>query len=220
VSKKAKKHGSRTYRIIYAIFAGIVGFILGIKVVGAQNEPDDGGFLVCSNHTSATDPIVICYAFRKNQIRFMAKKELFKIPLLATLIRVLGAFPVDRGAGDVGAIRHAVDILKSGESSGIFPQGHRYPGEDPRSTPTKNGAALICTRAEADVLPVYIWRKKNRLRLFSKTYVIIGEKIPYESLGFDHEAGGEYNRITAIIFDKICTMGEEFSESLKKDGRK
>ena len=219
MSKKTKKDGSRFYRIIYAIFAGIVGVIFRIKVVNPENEPDEGGFLVCANHTSASDPVMICYAFRKHQISFMAKKELFKIPLLSLLIRTLGAFPVDRGGNDVGAVRHAVNLLKDGKCAGLFPQGHRYPKVDPRETPKKNGAALICTRAGADVVPVYIWRKNNCLRLFSRTYVVIGKKIPFASFGFDAEESGEYNRITNIIFDKVCDIGEEFSASLKKDGK-
>ena len=190
-------------------------------MVGRENEPVEGGFIVCGNHTSATDAIVMCYAFRKHQVRFMAKKELFKIPVLAPLIRFLGAFPIDRGGNDVGAIRTAVTMVKEGSCMGMFPQGHRYPGVDPRTTPTKNGAALICTRAEADVMPVYILRKKHAFKLFRKTYVVIGEKIPYESFGYDPEANGEYPRITGIIFDRICSVGEAFiAERAAKKKRK
>lgn len=208
--EKAKKTGSRSYRIIYAIFARIVGWIFRIHVVGQENEPEKGGFIVCGNHTSATDAIVMCYAFRKHQVRFMAKKELFKVPVLAPLIRLLGAFPIDRGGNDVGAIKTAVKMVKEGECMGMFPQGHRYPGVDPRTTPTKNGAALICTKTEADVMPVYIMRKHNAFRLFRKTYVVIGERISYESFNYHAEENGEYPRITGMIFDRICSVGEAF----------
>ena len=212
---KPKKTGSVFYRMIYAIFAGLVGFLFRIRVTGRENEPDEGGFIVCANHISATDAVVLCYAFRKHQVRFMAKKELFKIPLLSGLIRVLGAFPIDRGGNDVGAIKTAVSLVKEGKCMGIFPQGHRYPGQNPRETATKNGAALICTRAEADVVPVYIQKKNNTHKLFRKTNVIIGEKISFESFGYDPEATGEYARITGVIFDRVCTLGEEFSKEAK-----
>lgn len=220
--KKPKKGGSRTYRVIYAIFSGIVGFLFNIKVINQDREPDDGGYVVCANHVSATDPIALCYAFRKNQVHFMAKKELFKVPLLAPLIKVLGAFPVDRGGNDVGAVKTAVALVSEKKSMGIFPQGHRYPGEDPRNTKTKNGVALIATKTGADILPCYIWRKKNRFKLFRRTYVIIGEKIPFESLGYDPEVNGEYVRITNIAFEKICDLGEEFQAELnaKKEKKK
>ena len=212
--KKVKRKGTRAYRVIYAIFSGIVGFLFGYKVINAERERDDGRYIVCANHVSATDAIALCYAFRKNQVCFMAKKELFKIPLLAQLIKVLGAFPIDRGGSDVGAIKKAVNIVKEGKCLGIFPQGHRYPKVDPRGTKTKNGMALIATRAEADIVPCYIWRKNNKFRLFRRTYIIIGEVIPFETLGYNAEENGEYARITEVVFDKICTMGEEFEKSL------
>ncbi len=220
--QKQKKSGSRLYRVIYAIFAGIVGCLLRIRVIGGENEPQKGGFLVCANHISASDPVVLCYAFRKHQVRFMAKKELFKIPLLSGLIRLLGAFPVDRGGSDVGAIKKGVKFLVDGECMGIFPQGHRYPAVDPRTTSLKNGAALICTRASADVVPVYIARKNNTSKLFRRTYVIIGEPIPFESFGYNSEESGEYARISEMIFDRICTLGENFTDpkTAKKQAKK
>ena len=145
----------------------------------------------------------------------MAKKELFKVPVLAPLIKLLGAFPIDRGGSDVGAIKSAMKIVNDGRCLGIFPQGHRYPEVDPRTTKTKNGMALIATRTQADIVPVYIWRKENKFKLFRRTYVIIGDVIPFESLGYDKDASGEYARITDIVFDKICTLGEEFEQSRK-----
>jgi 1-acyl-sn-glycerol-3-phosphate acyltransferase len=215
VSKKnkVKKGGSRAYRIIYAIFAGIVSFIFNYKVINREKEPDKGGCIVCANHVSATDAIALCYAFKKNQVYFMAKKELFKVPVLAPLIKLLGAFPIDRGGNDVGAVKTAIGLVSDGKTLGIFPQGHRYPGEDPRETRTKNGMALIATKAQADIVPAYIWRKNNRFKLFRRTYIILGDVIPYESLGYDTEANGEYARITSIAFDKICSIGEEFERS-------
>ncbi len=225
MSKKEKKEktvntntGSRLYRVIYAIFAGLVGCLFRIKVIGREKEPDRGGFLVCANHIAASDAVILCYAFRKHQVHLMAKKELFKIPILSGLFRLLGAFPIDRGGNDVGAIRKGVNFLKEGQCMGMFPQGHRHPGVDPRTTPTKNGAALIATRAEADVVPVYIARKNNKPRLFRRTYVIIGEPISYESFGYNPEGSGEYARVTGIIFDRICALGEGFSmERAKKE---
>ncbi len=220
--KKLKKGGTRAYRTIYAIFSGIVGFLFNIKVVNSEREPDDGGYVVCANHVSATDPIALCYAFRKNQVFFMAKKELFKVPLLAPLIKVMGAFPVDRGGGDVSAVKTAISLVSEKKTMGIFPQGHRYVGVDPRGTKTKNGVALIATKTGADIIPCYIWRKNNKFMLFRRTYVIIGEKIPFDSLNYNPNDKGEYPRITDIAFDKICTLGEEFEAELnaKKKNKK
>jgi len=207
---KNNQNKSKFYRVMYALFAGIVKVLFGIKVINAENEPEAGGYLICSNHVSASDAVVICYAFKKNQAHFMAKKELFKIPLLSGLIRLLGAFPVDRGGSDVGAIKKAISMIKDGTSVAMFPQGHRHPGVDPRNTPVKNGAGLICTRAECGVVPVYVLRKKNTFRLFKRTYVIIGEKIEKATL----ETLGDNAAITEYIFDKICTLGENTAREL------
>lgn len=217
---KKRSEGSRFYRACYAMFSKIVGWIFRITVINSENEPDEGGFLVCSNHIAASDAVIMCYAFRKHQVRLMAKKELFKIPLLASLIKMLGAFPVDRSGSDVGAIKKAVEMLKENKCVGIFPQGHRHPGVEPRTTETKNGAALISTRAEADMLPIYIWRKNNKPRLFRKTYVIIGERIPFDSLNYDASETGEYKRITDIVFDRICALGEGFDHARTEKEKK
>ena len=214
--KKRNPKGSVPFRVFRVLLAWIIGLIFRIKVVNRQNEPAQGGYIVCANHISATDPIMLCYAFRKHQVRFMAKKELFEIPVLAQLIRMLGAFPIDRGGSDVGAIKNAVSIVEEGCCLGIFPQGHRYPGEDPRETKAKNGAALISAKASADVVPAYIWRKGKKGGVFRRTYVIIGDKIDFESFEYDESAKGEYNRMTSVIFDRVCALGENFESKLSK----
>ena len=218
--KQKNPRGSTFFRFIYATLSGIVRLIFRITVVGRENEPDEGGYVVVANHISATDPIIICYAFRKHQVHFMAKKELFGIPLFGRFIRMLGAFPIDRGGNDVGAIRNAVAIVEEGKALGIFPQGHRYPGVDPRGTRTKNGAVLIASRVGAPMVPVYIWHKGNKGGPFRKTYVVIGEKIPFENFVYNKEESGEYARITGQIFDKVCALGESFDPKAYKKGKK
>lgn len=219
-NQKPKKQGSRFFRVVYALLSGIIGLIFRIKVVNPENEPDEGGFVVCANHISATDPIMLCYAFRKHQVCFMAKKELFKIPLLSGFFRMLGAFPVDRGGNDVGAIKNAISIVQEGRCLGVFPQGHRYPGVDPRETDTKNGAALIAAKAGAAVIPAYIWHKNKKGGPFRRTYVIIGEKIPFEAFEYDNDESGEYTRMTDAIFHKICVLGESFDREMSEKSRK
>ena len=167
--KAEKKTGNKRsmsgfYRFMWHVFHGFFKFIFNTKIHGAENEPDAdyGAMLVCSNHISATDPIVIGLTMRRHQACFMAKKELFKIPLFAQLIRMLGAFPVDRKKSDVAAVRHTIKILEGGGWAAMFPQGTRHPGEDPRKTSLKNGAGMICAHTGADVLPVFIKVKNNK----------------------------------------------------------
>ena len=181
----------------------LIGCFYRCTVEGGENIPENGRLLVCSNHISLHDPIAIAAAC-KRQICYMGKKELFKIPVLAQLIKMLGAFPIDRSGGDIAALKKAISMVKEGKCIGVFPQGHRYPGVDPRTTPVKNGVGLIARRAGCAVVPVYIMRKNNTFRLFKKTYIIIGEKIPAEELSeLDNSA------LTELVFDRICTIGEK-----------
>lgn len=208
---KKKKQNSRFFRVCYLLLAGLLKLIFRIRVINPENEPDEGGYLISSNHVSAVDAIVLAVAFGKNQAHLMGKKELFKIPFLRGLIKLLGAFPVDRSGSDVGAIKKAIGIIRDGGCVGIFPQGHRHPSVDPRTTPVKNGAALICRRAECGVMPVYILRKNNKHRMFRKTYLIMGEFIPNATL----MAEGENAEVTSRIFDEICKLGENAVKSGK-----
>ena len=210
-----KRSMSGFYRFMWHIFHGFFKFIFNTKIHGAENEPDAdyGAMLVCSNHISATDPIVIGLSMHRHQACFMAKKELFKIPLFAQLIRMLGAFPVDRKKSDVAAVRHTIKILEDGGWAAMFPQGTRHPGEDPRKTSLKNGAGMICAHTGADVLPVFISTKNATHKLFRRKHIIIGKPIKFEEFGYEDGKPGEYARISAEIFDRVCTLGEEWEKA-------
>lgn len=199
---------SKTYDRFYKCLAGVVRFLFRIHIHDGENEPKDTPYLIVSNHTSNADPVFLCAATKHQQPHFMAKKELFKIPLLRGLIKALGAFPVDRKGNDVGAIKKAIGMLKEGICVGLFPQGTRRKGVDPRTTEVKNGAAMLAVKAEVQVLPCYIRMKKNRWAPFRRVDVYVGTPISFEELAYDPEGKGEYARISAYIFDKICCIGE------------
>ena len=160
------------YKVIKAIFKYPLKLIFGIRVTGAQNVPEEGGFLLCSNHTSMADVILIAVAMR-HQPRFMAKKEALSVPVAGPFLRALGAFPVDRGGADVGAVKKAISIIEDGGVVSIFPQGHRYPKVAARSTPVRHGAGLIAYRAHCAVLPVYIKTKSGKV----KAFILSGHKM-------------------------------------------
>ncbi len=196
------------YSGIYKVLARPVRWLFKCEVENGENLPSEGGAILCANHTSLLDVIIMSAALNR-QIRYMAKKELFKVPVLAQLISALGAFPVDRGGADVAAIRKTVSMVEDGELVGIFPQGTRHPGVDPRTTEVKNGVGMIAYRAKSSVVPVYIKTKKNRTMLFRKTKIIVGEPIAYEELGYEKGGNGEYKAASQLIFDRICTLGEK-----------
>lgn len=197
------------YRFSYNFFRWIFQIFFRIKVIGAENIPEKDGFLVCSNHFSATDPIKVCYAFKGHQICYMAKKEIFKIPIFNLMIKSFGAFPVDRSKADVGAVKHMLHLLEEGRDGGMFPQGTRHPGEDPRDTALKPGAGMICARTGATVVPVFLAQKNFKHKNFVPTTVIIGKPITFDEMNYNHGEKGEYARISALIFERVCELGVE-----------
>lgn len=209
--KKRRKTNSKFHKVICFLLNRIVRTVFRIRVIGEENEPAEGGYLMCANHLSAADPFIITAA-ASAQICFMAKKELFKIPVIGWAMRGLGAFPVDRKSGDVGAVKHAIQLLKEDKCVGMFPQGTRCPDKNPRETAVRNGAAMIAYRADATILPIFLHRKGNSGKAFRRTTVIIGKPVPFSEFGYDENGKGEYNRIAGEIFDRICKLGEEWDE--------
>lgn len=201
----AKKN--KTYSGLKKVLGGPIKLIFGIKAHGTENIPADRGVIVCANHTALFDVIVMS-AVADVQIRYMAKKELFSIPLLGSLIKALGAYPVDRKGSDVAAIRKTVSMIDDGSAVGIFPQGTRHAHENPRDTKVQHGVGLIAYRAKCDIIPVFIKTKNNHVRPFKKTEIYFGEPIPYESLGYENGGKEEYKAAAELVFDRICSIGE------------
>lgn len=196
------------YLRIYKIFKPAIRWLYRMKVTGEENEPQQGSCIICSNHLSNQD-VVILAASVKRQIRFFAKAELFRIPLLRILITALGAFPVKRGGGDVSAMKRTIEILKNGEMVGFYPQGHRRPGVHPRDTSFQHGLGMLAWRTHATILPVAIKAGRFKLRPFKKTYVTIGKAIPFDALAMTAGTPDEYRRVTEMVFQKIINMIDE-----------
>ncbi|MBQ8746304.1 MAG: 1-acyl-sn-glycerol-3-phosphate acyltransferase [Clostridia bacterium] len=197
---------SKIYRIIYTIFVWPVRILFRIHVVNGEKMPKTGGCIVCANHTSMLDVLILSAGLGR-QIRYMAKKELFKIPLLKGLITILGAYPVDRGGADAASIRRTVSMIGNGELIGIFPQGTRHPGVDPATTEIKPGVGMITWHAKAMVVPAYIRAKGNRVRFFRKTELVLGDPIPFEQFAFEKGGRAEYVTASEKIFSEICALG-------------
>ena len=204
---KKKRPVNKFYKRLHRVLAPMFRFIWRIKVQGAENVPDAGAVMFCSNHIAAKDPIMIAAAC-KRPITFIGKKELFKVPLLGWLIKKLGAIPLDRGGKDIGAIKTAVEALKDDGALAIFPQGHRYPGENPAQTPTKNGAALICYRSKCDVIPVCIKTKGHKYHFLGRIEIVFGMPIKYADLGFVNGGTDEYRAATDKIFGEVLRLGD------------
>jgi len=124
------------------------------KLYGQEKVPQQGGLVVVSNHGSLCDPpLLSCCVGRP--VAYMAKEQLFEIPVLKQGISLYGAYPVKRSAVDRSAIRAALKTIEQGWAAGIFLQGTRTP--DGRITDPKIGAAMIAAKAQVPLLPVSLW---------------------------------------------------------------
>lgn len=199
----------RTYKFLYTLLAGIVRKLYRVRVINPQNEPLNRHFIVACNHTAAADGVIIC-ASMKNQIRFMSKKELFKVPVVGALLKAIGCYPVDRKGSDISALRNTINLLNDKSCVGIFPQGTRKPGVDPSKTKVKNGVGLIAARSGVDVLPVCVKNKAGKIKMFRKNYLVIGNLIPNEEFDFENNKGIEgHQRAADKIHAEICKLYSE-----------
>jgi 1-acyl-sn-glycerol-3-phosphate acyltransferase len=150
------------WRIVPVSYWGVVWFIRlctflyvrGPIVEGRENIPKTGGAILVSNHLNNADPCIIPGALSRRVIT-MAKKEMFKWPVISLLFRFIGAFPVDREGADIGAIREAQNVVHDGILLLMFPEGTR--SRDRQLHRGFPGTALVAYRTGAPIIPVAIW---------------------------------------------------------------
>lgn len=159
------------YRLARLICRIILVLLRRWEVRGAENLPASGGLVLVANHLSYWDPVVVGCVFNR-PVHFMAKWELFKIPLLGSAIRILGAFPVRRDKSDRNAIRTAIRLLQEGRVVGVFPEGTRSHTGD--LLKPHLGAAMLASRAGVPILPVAVSGTRG---VFGKVRVYVGQPI-------------------------------------------
>lgn len=196
---------SSFYKTVRSIFKPIVRVIFRLKCVGAENVPQEGPILLCSNHTSLFD-IPILIALCPRQIFFMAKKEIFKVPVLSSVFKAMGAFPVDRGARDISAIRSAVSVVKNGNVLGVFPEGTRYRECGPMRE-VKTGSAFIAVKTGVDMVPVSIY-KEGTAHPFRRVTVRFGKPVSAKTLCDGKPSKENLAAASKVISDSINEMWE------------
>ena len=198
------------YDFLTFILKWISKLFFRTKTIGLENENVEGPVVYAINHMSNWDPVIAACETRK-PINFMAKKELFSIPVLKTVLKWLGAFPIDRTGNDLVTLKMTIAALKDGARICLFPQGTRCPDVEPRTTKAKGGTALLAKHSQATIIPIGIYTKNYRIKLFRKVYVIIGKPKTYEELGFTG-AREDYDRVSAEIFEDICVLCDRAKE--------
>ena len=160
------------YVKVHKILKPFVDFLHPTEVRGLENLTDEP-VLLCPNHSSWWDPILLISVLRRDYpLRVMAKMQLFRIPVLRSFLTKMGVFPVDRGNSDIGALKKSIQSLKEGWNLLLFPEGTRV--KRGRKPENKSGAAMIAIRSGVRMVPVFIGTTKT---LFHKIPIVIGK--PY-----------------------------------------
>lgn len=190
------------YNFAAVLVKWFVNTVFRIEVFGEENIPESGACMVCINHISAWDPLVVGLSV-KRQIRFLAKNELFSIPVVGWFIKSMGSIPVKRNSGDIGAMRTALGVFKSGNVLGIFPTGTRE--RKHKNAPVKPGVALIAAKSDVPVIPIHII---TNYRLFSRVKIVIGEPVDIGDCGGKLPHRDELEKIADKIYKSILSLGD------------
>ncbi|WP_312614250.1 lysophospholipid acyltransferase family protein [Oscillibacter sp.] len=170
---------NRFFVFIYYVVGFITRLLHPADVEGMDRLPR-GGALLCPNHASDWDPVMVALVLPVNyRLHIMAKEELFRNPLLGWILRRVGAFPVSRGGGDIQSVKTAMQAIKSGDNLLMFPEGTTVRNGighvDGLPAHAHGGVAMIGIRTGAKLVPVFVDGEKKPFR---RTRIIFGE--PYE----------------------------------------
>ena len=178
------------FTVVYYLGRALLSVLFPATVEGLDRLPRNG-VLLCPNHSSNWDPILIALRLPVNyRLHIMAKVDLFKNPILAWILRRLGAFPVSRGSSDIQSVKTAMQAIRSGDNLLIFPEGTTIRNgigkADGLPAHAHSGAAVIGVRTGAILVPVFVDGEK---RTFHRTRIIIGQ--PYTPVYTGHHGTSE-----------------------------
>lgn len=181
------------YKFALKAVKGFFKVFILFKTKGEENIPEEGAFLLCANHNSNMDPVLLA-AGCSRQLTFMAKDELFHVFLLGKLIKALGAFPIKRGKGDAAAVMATLKIMKKGGATLIFPEGKRMPRGERKSV--NSGIIRLAMQSDVKILPAYV----------GKNYVTYGEPISYSEYVDDMKNPEKMQELADGLMDIIYAL--------------
>jgi len=184
------------YNIIKIILGPIFSFLYKVKVEGMNNLPKDNGFIICANHISALDPILVAAALPV-RISFLAKNELFKNFILKYILNSLEMIPVKRGEADLKSIKLSLKVLSQKKVLGIFPEGTRNVTGNLKAEP---GVSMLAIRSKVVVVPIAI---KSDYKFFRKTTIVIGEPRGFDEYYDQKLSTDDYKSLSANLMKDI-----------------
>jgi 1-acyl-sn-glycerol-3-phosphate acyltransferase len=207
------------YRLIQFIFIPFLKIIYRVEVINEKKLSDipKGGLVLCCNHVSSLDPIVLC-SFFPRPVYFMAKIELFRNRFVRAVLGFVNSFPVNRNGVGRNSIAKAAEVLKAGSVFGIFPEGTR--SADGEIGETRRGVGLIAYLGNVPILPVAIYNSEKVPRenvntkkyLFLKVKIIFGEIIDSKAILSRYPKKEAIDIISEMVMDKIKMLYLKFEE--------
>jgi 1-acyl-sn-glycerol-3-phosphate acyltransferase len=170
------------YTIVETILRPILMFVYRVRITGREHVPKTGPCVLAANHVSVMDGFFLGIAVTR-QVRFMAKAELHRVPIVKQILEGAGAFPVERGADAGRAVAAALKLLEQGAVVGVFPEGTSLPD---KKRGYKRGAARLALATGAPLVPVALVGTHltlepgtHRIRL-PRVRIVIGEPLRVE----------------------------------------
>jgi len=183
-------------KVVYLIFKPLYR----IEIIGVEHFPKDEGVLLCANHIHNFDPPVVGITAPRPVV-FMAKEEIFRVPILKTIVKKLNAFPVKRGMSDREALRKGIAVLKEGKVLGIFPEGTRSKtGELMKGMA---GVGFFALRTDAAVVPCAII---GPYKIFRKLKVVYGKPIDLAKLKEEKKNAEEVTEVIMSHIQELLTQ--------------
>ena len=196
------------YHFLQIFFTWLFSRVFHAEIIGTENMPESGGVILAANHMSNWDPPFLA-TFLSRPVAYMAKKELFQIPIFSAAIRSCHSFPVNRGAADRSALKAAVKELNSGNCVGMFPEGTR--SKDGKVHKAESGIALIAAMTKVPVAPAAIigtneiFSSKN---FFPHLKIIYGKPLFFEGISKNKD---ELQKFSQKIMEEITKMKNNHS---------
>lgn len=215
------------YAILKPLVVVAMRLLFGLRSRGAEHVPREGPVLLVANHVSVLDPPLIG-GVAPRKVGFLAKAELFEIPVFGGLIRRLGAQPLRREGADAGALRTALRVLKGGGALLVFPEGTR--GQEGVLGPAKPGAGMLAVLGGARVVPVFVsgsgraWPRGRRFPRPAKVTVTFGPPLPVAA-GGGASRKDDYEAVSRAMMTAIAGLRDSASSTdsratVARDGRR
>ena len=181
-----------------------------IRVIGRENLPKEGGFVLAPNHISAIDPVFVVIArFWGKRLLIMAKEEIMQVnPVFTWMFRHVGVVGIERGRGDVSVVDELIGDVKKGQGLLIFPEGTR--SKTGQVGKVKSGAFVIASAAGVPMVPCRIIYEPGRMKVFCRVRVCFGTPIPAEELYLgETKSASALRRNKALLTDAWQRLYDE-----------